>query len=226
MNDNPYLSIDRQMVGDIYTSPEAMDNLTILCDDFGSRFGGTEGERQAAEFMKAKLEAYGLQNVHLEPVEYLGWRRGEVTLEILSPLQMTLPCITLPHAPAADLEASIVDVGDGSEADFERLGDALKGKIAMVTSRTQPPGHESLGAPQREIWPQLHGRGCRLHLCQSLSRLWPGYRRRGRRRRGADPGHLAGVGGRGIPGACCAARARCASACTVPTPSSKWFRGT
>ena len=30
MNDNPYLSIDRQMVGDIYTSPEAMDNLTIL----------------------------------------------------------------------------------------------------------------------------------------------------------------------------------------------------
>lgn len=140
MNDNPYLSIDRQMVGDIYTSPEVMDNLTILCDDFGSRFGGTEGERQAAEFMKAKLEAYGLQNVHLEPVEYLGWRRGEVTLEILSPLQMTLPCITLPHAPAADLEASIVDVGDGSEADFERLGDALKGKIAMVTSRTQPRG--------------------------------------------------------------------------------------
>ncbi len=128
MNDNPYLSIDRQMVGDIYTSPEAMDNLTILCDDFGSRFGGTEGERQAAEFMKAKLEAYGLQNVHLEPVEYLGWRRGEVTLEILSPLQMTLPCITLPHAPAADLEASIVDVGDGNRSRLRALGRCAQGQ--------------------------------------------------------------------------------------------------
>lgn len=140
MNDNPYLSIDRQMVGDIYTSPEVMDNLTVLCDDFGSRFGGTEGERLAAEFMKAKLEAYGLQNVHLEPVEYLGWRRGEVSLEILSPMHMTLPCITLPHAPAADLEATVIDVGDGGEADFARLGDALQGKVAMVTSRAQPRG--------------------------------------------------------------------------------------
>ena len=37
---NPYLSLDQKIVGDIYTSPEAMDNLSRLCDDFGSRFGG------------------------------------------------------------------------------------------------------------------------------------------------------------------------------------------
>ncbi len=140
MNDNPYLSIDRQMVGDIYTSPYAMDTLTVLCDDFGSRFGGTPGERQAADYIAAQLESFGLSNVHLEPFEYIGWRRGEVTLEILSPVQMTLPCITLPHAPAADMEATIVDVGDGGVADFARLGDALVGKVAMVTSRTQPRG--------------------------------------------------------------------------------------
>ena len=43
-------------MGDVYTSTEVMDNLTILCDDFGSRFGGTEGEKQAAEFMRDKLQ--------------------------------------------------------------------------------------------------------------------------------------------------------------------------
>ena len=42
-----------------------MDNLTVLCDAFGSRFGGTLGERQAAEFMRDQLIAYGLSNVPL-----------------------------------------------------------------------------------------------------------------------------------------------------------------
>ena len=140
MTDNPYLTIDRQMVGDIYTSPEVMDALAVLCDDFGSRFGGTAGERQAADFIQAQMEAYGLQNVHLEPVEYLGWRRGEATLEILSPVQMTIPCISLPHSPPVDLEAAIIDLGDGGPSDFEKAGDAIAGKIAMVNSKTQPRG--------------------------------------------------------------------------------------
>ncbi len=57
---NPFLALEQKLVGDIYTSTETMDNLTILCDDFGSRFGGTESERQAADFFMAKLEEYGL----------------------------------------------------------------------------------------------------------------------------------------------------------------------
>jgi hypothetical protein len=82
---NPFLETDQQIVGDAYTSSETMDNLVVLCDEFGSRFGGTEGERLAAEFFKAKMEAYGLSDVQLEPVEYVGWIRGEAKLEIVSP---------------------------------------------------------------------------------------------------------------------------------------------
>ena len=52
---NPYLFLDQQIVGDIYTSTETMGNLSVLCDDFGSRFGGTEGERLAAEFIRETL---------------------------------------------------------------------------------------------------------------------------------------------------------------------------
>ena len=38
---NPYLSLDQQIVGDVYTSSEVMNNLAVLCDEFGSRFAGT-----------------------------------------------------------------------------------------------------------------------------------------------------------------------------------------
>ncbi len=137
---NPFLDIDRRIVGDVYTSTELMDNLLVLCDEFGSRFGGTEGERQAVEFVKAKFQAYGLRDVHTEPVTYTGWRRGQARLEVLEPVQRELPCISLPHSPPADLEAEIVDMGDGAPDDFERRADEIKGKIVMTTSAARPKG--------------------------------------------------------------------------------------
>ncbi|HEX6383768.1 MAG TPA: aminopeptidase, partial [Anaerolineae bacterium] len=137
---NPFLEIDRHIMGEVYTSTEMMDNLTILCDDFGSRFGGTKGERQAAEFMRDRLEAYGLSNVHLEPVEYIGWRRGDVSFEITSPIQKTIACITLPHSPPADLEGTIIDMGEGAPRDFDERADEIEGKIVLTTSEVHPKG--------------------------------------------------------------------------------------
>ncbi len=138
MSNNPYLPTDQRLAGDIYTATEAMDNLITLCDDFGSRFGGTAGERKAAEFIKAKLQEYGLSNVHLEPVEYLGWKRGDAALQIISPIQKTIPCITLPHSPPTELEGEIVDMGDGAPDDFERRSNEIKGNIVMTTSVVNP----------------------------------------------------------------------------------------
>lgn len=131
---NPFLAIDQQIVGDIYTSTESMDNLTVLCDEFGSRFGGTEGERQAMEFMQAKLRDYGLPHVRAEPIPYLGWRRGEARLTILFPIHKEIPCISLPHSPAATVETTLVDMGAGAPADFDRRAEEIKGNIVMSTS--------------------------------------------------------------------------------------------
>ncbi len=135
---NPHLSLDQKIVGDIYTSGESMENLSVLCDDFGSRFGGTEGEHLAAEFIKAKYEEYGLSNAHLEPFEYLGWERGEVKFEIISPIQKEIPCITLPHSPPVDMEAEIFDIGPGAPIDFDTQGEKIKGKILMTNSEIFP----------------------------------------------------------------------------------------
>ncbi len=137
---NPFLSLDRQIIGDVYTSAQAMDNLIVLCDDFGSRFGGTEGERQAAEFFKAQFEEYGLSNVRLEPLEYTGWTRGETKLEIVSPIQKTIPCISLPHSPPADMEGVILDMGSGAPKDFDQRAAEIEGNVVMTTSVVNPKG--------------------------------------------------------------------------------------
>jgi Zn-dependent M28 family amino/carboxypeptidase len=137
---NRFLDVEQRMVGDCYTSREVMDTLITLCDGFGSRFGGTQGERRAAEYLRAKMDAYGLKDAHLEPVEYVGWVRGEVKLEIVSPIEREIPCISLPHSPAASLEGTIVDMGDGAPGDFEDRAEEIKGKIVMTTSVVSPKG--------------------------------------------------------------------------------------
>jgi Zn-dependent M28 family amino/carboxypeptidase len=137
-SENSFLAQDQQIVGDIFTSSEVMDNLTMLCDEFGSRFGGTAGERQAAEFIKARLEEYGLSNVHFEPVDYVSWTRGEAKLEIVSPIQKEIPCITLPHSPPTNLEGTIIDMGEGSPADFDQRAAEIEGKIVMTNSVIYP----------------------------------------------------------------------------------------
>ncbi|SVC44737.1 uncharacterized protein METZ01_LOCUS297591, partial [marine metagenome] len=114
MTNNPYLDIEQKMLGDIHTSREMMDNLEILCDDFGSRFGGTEGERLAAKFFRDKFSAYGLCNVKMEPYKYAAWTRGETSLHITHPIQREIPCIALPYCPSATIEAELVSVGDGT----------------------------------------------------------------------------------------------------------------
>ncbi len=140
MSKNPFLQIDRQIVGDIYTSSELSESLAVLCDELGSRFAGSIEEEQAAEFIKSKLVSYGLQKVWLEAVQYHGWQRGEAQLKLLDPIEKMIPCISLPHSPAVDIEAEIIDVGDGSPAEFEKKAKEISGKIVLTNSVVYPQG--------------------------------------------------------------------------------------
>ena len=137
-NEHQYLQLDRQMVGDIYTSREAMDNLTVLCDDFGSRFAGTPEERKAADFIQQTFIRYGLKNVRLEDYPYAGWSRGQATLEVVEPVQKSIPCISLPYCPADETTAELISAGYGSPAEYEGIGDEMAGRIVMALSASPP----------------------------------------------------------------------------------------
>ena len=135
---NPYLQIDQQMVGDIYTSQEAMENLTVLCDEYGARFAGTPEEYEAANFIAACFKRYGLQNVEFEAYPYAGWSRGTATLEVIEPIQRTLHCISLPYCPSGDITTELVSAGYGSPGEYEALGNTATDKLVMALSASPP----------------------------------------------------------------------------------------
>ncbi len=137
---NAYLDVDRLLVGDIMTSRTAMDVLEVLCDDCGSRFAGTPGERRAVEYVADYWRAVGLENARLEEYAYTGWTRGPAALEILAPAARSLDCISLPYCPAGQVEAELLDLGCGTPEAFARSQALIPGRIVMVSSAS-PPGY-------------------------------------------------------------------------------------
>jgi len=134
--ENPYLDVDKKIVSEIYTSSESMDNLKVLCDVYGSRFGGTPGDFASVKWMVEKLKGYGIENAHYETFKFPGWVRGPARLEVTSPIKREFDCISLPLGLAGEVEAKLVFLGDGPIDIYEKRKDEIEGNVVMVTSRT------------------------------------------------------------------------------------------
>lgn len=134
---NRYLDIDKSILAEGYTTLEAYANLETLCS-FGSRFGGTPGEKPAVEFMVRKMKEYGLDNVRAEPFTYTGWIRGPGHLASIAPERREFQCITLPHVGDFEIEGELLFVGYGTPSEMEAYADRIPGKIVMANSESPP----------------------------------------------------------------------------------------
>lgn len=111
-----------------------MRDFHAICD-FGGRFAGSDSEAAACDWLGRRLEEISGEIPRRVPVEYLGWSRGEAELERLDGPGGKYDCISLVRSPATSadgLEADLVDVGRGTEADFNAAGAAIDGNVVLV----------------------------------------------------------------------------------------------
>ncbi|HEX3723167.1 MAG TPA: M28 family peptidase [Nitrolancea sp.] len=132
--------LERRISGDAWTSNRAYENLLRLCDDFGHRFGGSDREHRASEFLQAKMTEYGLQNVHLESFPMYSWSRGSCFMAMTEPVERSFSAISMPYTGSGSYEAEVVDVGEGEAVDFSAIGDRARGKIVLTDAETNRPG--------------------------------------------------------------------------------------
>lgn len=132
MTANDFALLDRAICGEIWASDAAARRLEHLCQECNGRFAGSADYRRAAEMVADWWRASGLQDVRLEPFPFTAWARGRADLSLIAPVERHYPCLALPYAPTCDLEAEAIDLGFGLEADVQRAGAALRGKIALV----------------------------------------------------------------------------------------------
>jgi aminopeptidase YwaD len=127
--------LEKQIFGELWTSPDLWKHMVTLCDECSSRFAGTEDERKAGAYIMKCFARYGLENIHAETFEMPGWERGSASLVLVNEGgEIELPCLALPGSPACDLEAEIIDVGNGGPEAYQKLAEPAAGKIVLTNS--------------------------------------------------------------------------------------------
>jgi len=123
--------VEKSVIGEAHTSTRPLKNLTILCDDYGGRFAGSEMNREAAEYILGVYEEYGLGDPHLEPFKFQGCEVGKSSLKVLGATTKNVPTLTLPMTPSGSAEGELVAVETTS--DLEGLD--VEGKVVLGTNR-------------------------------------------------------------------------------------------
>jgi len=111
------------------------DNLRRLTDDIGGRVTGSPEMAKAVEWAIAAFRAGGV-DVHTESYTLPHtWNEGETRLEVLGPVSSPVSLVSVglsPATPAGGIEAPLIFIGNGTEADFVRAGGSLKGAVLLV----------------------------------------------------------------------------------------------
>jgi hypothetical protein len=117
--------------------PSPIDKqLRVLTDEIGGRVPGTSAMDLAVQWGLTSFKAAGGENVHAEPFTIAqGWGEGATSFQVTAPVQFKVRAVSFGWSPAiaAPINARVVNVGDGTEADF-----AMAGNIAgaIVVART------------------------------------------------------------------------------------------
>jgi aminopeptidase YwaD len=167
MSNDQLRQMDKHILGEIWTSNIAYENLQHLCDDIGHRFAGSTLEHQAAEFLAEKMREYGLENVRLEEFPVASWDRGECSLWLVAPVKKEFSAMALPYCPSADFEAEMIDVGEGELPDFERLADQIRGKIVLTDAETNKPGERKSHRIDKFNWAVERGAKAIVYMNQN-----------------------------------------------------------
>ena len=122
----------------IVMGPSPMEeNLRRLTDEIGGRVTGTPQMARAVEWGVGAFRAAGV-DVHTEKYMLpVTWNEGDTRLELLDPVRFPVRLKAAgwsPATPAGGIEASVVDVGYGTDDEFARAGSSVKGAILLVHS--------------------------------------------------------------------------------------------
>lgn len=131
-------------------------DFTAICD-CGGRVAGTASERRALDLV-ARLGAMAAGGrVDVTPIPYDGWTCRSASLNLIeADRRVPLDCVALLKSKAGSLEAEVLSVGRGTEAEFAGVADRLKGRIALVRHEYMfAAGH--VHRREKYAWARQHG---------------------------------------------------------------------
>jgi len=146
---NPPADTTTNQIIQLALQPSSLEtNLRRLTDEIGGRVPGTPAMQHAVEWGVEAFTAAGADSVHTEGFTIpFSWAEGNTEMiattayqvsatkvgggTVLSPFRVRAVSVAWAPALAPVKHVPIVDVGDGTEADFKKAGD-IAGKVLLV----------------------------------------------------------------------------------------------
>ena len=114
---------------EVQQNSEAYQQLKKATETIGHRATGTENGRKAEEYAADLLRSYGYE-VSFQEFTFSGWNRKSLDLKINN---QPIKAVALAHSPAnVSLSGELIDLGNGLEEDYKKIGDKVKGKIVFA----------------------------------------------------------------------------------------------
>lgn len=114
---------------EVQQNSEAYQQLRKATETIGHRATGTENGRIAEEYAANLLRSYGY-DVSFQEFTFSGWNRKSLDLKINN---QPIKAVALAHSPAnVSLSGELIDLGNGLEEDYKKIGDKVKGKIVFA----------------------------------------------------------------------------------------------
>ncbi|HEY1400764.1 MAG TPA: hypothetical protein VF953_04190, partial [Terriglobales bacterium] len=131
-------STDRLIQEALKPSP-LENNLRRLTDEIGGRVPGTPAMQHAVDWGVAAFKEAGADSVHTEEFTIQqSWAEGATSMSAATYSGMAFPvrAVSIAWAPAlaAVKHVPVMDVGQGSEAEFAKAGD-VSGKLLLVHTK-------------------------------------------------------------------------------------------
>ena len=121
--------------------------ITSLTTEIGHRLAGTEDDRRAREWAKAKMLDMGFDRVWEEPVTIPLWERGTANLRMVAPFQHEMAVVALGTSVGTQAGGIMAEVVQFDE--YKDLAAAepnsLEGKIAYISFRMEKHGEKGYG---------------------------------------------------------------------------------
>jgi Zn-dependent M28 family amino/carboxypeptidase len=121
----------RDAIGDIWLSSDLMDDFEAICDT-GGRVAGTASEEAARQYLRTRLgELTDDVTEHAFTVEGLSSQSHAVRIPG-DGRSAVLESYPLLNTPSVDGRFAVIDLGQGTPADFAAAGSAIEGKAVLV----------------------------------------------------------------------------------------------
>jgi hypothetical protein len=127
-----------QLKDSLLESAELIQDLHYLCDDIGGRVTGSAACERSVDWTAERFRAAGVDSVDSEIFEMPAvWEELSASAQAVGPVQFPVRVTAMAYSaptPEGGITAPVIDIGEGTEADFRKVGDRARGSILILRS--------------------------------------------------------------------------------------------